>query len=207
MSGPPFTGGFNPQGGAPVDFTALVNTGQQTNQVLTAILAALANILTTQNAVLALLTAGLPIISLPGAASQSQSANPTAPASTSAYTMQGLAGAITPVLTGAVLITISGTVLASTVAAGDGIEYQISVGTGAAPTNGAALSGTQYGQPQSSKNPATAIAADVAVPFSVQAVVTGLTKATPYWIDLAAKSLGTASSGSLSAVSISAIEL
>jgi hypothetical protein len=193
--------------GAQIDFTSLVTTGQQTNMVLTAMLSTLETVSATQKAVLTLLTAGLPVLPLPGAASQSQPANPSAPASTTTYTMQGLAGSVTPVLTGAVLVIISGVVLASTVTAGDGIEWQISVGSGTAPTNGAALTGTQYGQPQPSKNPATVIAADVAVPFSTQAVVAGLTKTTPYWIDLAAKSLGTASSGSLANVSISAIEL
>lgn len=142
-----------------------------------------------------------------GATDQKQVAAPVAPASTSAYFMQGLAGSITPNRSGNILLTISGTITSSTVTAGDGIEHQLSYGTGAAPANAAALAGTQVGSPQSYKNPAIVTAADVAVPFSVQAVITGLTLGTAYWLDLAAKSLGTVSSGALSNVSVSAVEL
>ena len=52
----------------------------------------------------------------------------------------------------------------------------------------------------------TVIAADVHFPTCRQATVTGLTIGTAYWIDLAAESVGTASSGTLTAVNISAIE-
>jgi hypothetical protein len=142
-----------------------------------------------------------------GATDQKAVAAPVAPSSTSAYFMQGLAGSITPVRSGKVLLTISGTVIASTVTAGDGIEHQLSYGTGAAPANAAALAGTQVGTVQSYTNPAIVTAADVAVPFSTSAVITGLTLNTAYWLDLAAKSLATASSGGLSNVSVSAVEL
>ena len=140
------------------------------------------------------------------APTQSSVSAPTAPASTSTYAMQGLAGKITPVRTGNVLITISGTVLASTVTAGDRIAYQISYGTGTAPSNAGSLTGTQVGVVQENTNPSIVIAADVHVPFSVTASVTGLTVGTTYWIDLAAKSVGTVSSDSLSNVSVSAVE-
>ena len=142
-----------------------------------------------------------------GATEQKQVASPVAPASTTTYFMQGLAGAITPNRSGNILLIISGTVIDSTVTAGDGIEYQLSYGTGAAPANTAALVGTQVGEPQSYKNVNTVVAADVAAPFSTSAVITGLTLGTAYWLDLAAKSLGTASSGGLSNVSVTAVEL
>ena len=140
-------------------------------------------------------------------AGQTSVASPTAPASTAAYKMQGLAGSITPKRSGIILITISGTATSSTVTAGDGIQYQISYGTGSAPSNGGALAGTQNSTIQKYVNPATVIAADVATPFSTTVVVTGLTIGTAYWIDLAAESIATVSSGGLSAVSVTAVEL
>jgi hypothetical protein len=132
---------------------------------------------------------------------------PTAPASTSAFKMQGLAGTITPQHTGTVLVIVSGTLTSATVTAGDGITYQISYGTGSAPANAGTLAGTQAGPIQVYKNPATVTAADVAVPFSVSTIITGLTLNTAYWLDLAAKSVGTASSGGVGGVSIVAVEI
>ena len=147
------------------------------------------------------------VATINGATSQTQPGNPTAPANTSTYKMQGLAGTITPVRTGTVLLIISGYVTSSTVTAGDGILFQLSYGTGSAPANAGTLAGTQVGQIMEYTNPTTVTAADIHVPFSVQAVVTGLTLTTAYWIDLAAKSVATVSSGGLAGISISAIEL
>lgn len=145
-------------------------------------------------------TAGIP------AATQSQPANPTAPASTSAYKMQGLAGTITPGKTGSALIIVSGHFISSTTTAGDGIKVQLSYGTGSAPANAGTLAGTQIGAIREYANPTTVTAADVLVPFSVSAVLTGLNRGTAYWIDLAAESIATASSIGLANVSVSAIE-
>jgi len=141
------------------------------------------------------------------ATTQSQPASPTAPASTAAYKMQGLAGAITPATSGKVLLMISGNFISSTVTAGDGIKIQLSYGTGTAPANAANLTGTQVAAPLEYTNPTTVIAADVFMPFSTQAVVTGLTLGTAYWIDLAAESVVTISSVGLANISLSAIEL
>jgi hypothetical protein len=142
-----------------------------------------------------------------GATEQKQVAAPTAPASTSVYAMQGLAGTITPNRSGTVLLTISGTATGSTVTAGDGLEWQLSYGTGAAPANAGAVTGTQVGAVQENTNPAAVTAADVHTPFSITAVITGLTLGTAYWLDLAAKSIATASSGALANVSVTAVEL
>lgn len=146
---------------------------------------------------------------LPAAATaQSQPSNPTAPASTSTFAMQGLAGSITPTRSGTVLVTISGTVVAPTgTTVNNGISYQISYGTGTAPVNAAALTGTQVGTVQTSTQAALVVAAaDINVPFSTTAIVTGLTLGTPYWIDLAAKSVTTASQMGVANVSVSAVE-
>lgn len=140
------------------------------------------------------------------ASSQKAVAAPTAPASTTAFTMQGLAGSITPATTGNVILTINGVAESNTNTSGDGIQFQISYGTGAAPTNAAALTGTQAGSVLVYVNASAVTAGNVAVPFSLTAVVTGLTPATAYWIDLAAKSVATISSGKLANINISAIE-
>lgn len=142
-----------------------------------------------------------------GATAQSSVASPTAPNSTANFTMQALAGSITPKTTGNILITISGTIISSAALVDQGIIVQISYGTGAAPTANAALTGTQVGAQQQWTNlVAATAAADVHVPFSVTAVVSSLVLGTAYWLDLAAKAVTTASVQSLSGVSISAIE-
>jgi hypothetical protein len=121
--------------------------------------------------------------------------------------MQGLAGSITPKGSGTVLIIITGTIIAPTgTTAGLGIQYQISYGTGGAPSNAGALAGTQIGQVQEYTNAGTVTAADVHIPFCIQAIVAGLTAGTAYWIDLAAESLGSASDMGLSNVNITAWE-
>lgn len=150
---------------------------------------------------------GLYVEHLGGTPNQSSPADPTAPASTSVYKMQGLAGAITPRETGNILILITGTIKSTAVTAGDGINLQASYGTGTAPANAATLAGTQVGQVVSYMNPTTVTAADVAVPFTVAAVVTGLVRGTAYWVDLAAESIATVSTVKLSKVSVSVVEL
>jgi hypothetical protein len=49
-------------------------------------------------------------------------------------------------------------------------------------------------------------AADVAVPFSISYVITGLTPGTAYWLDVAAKAVGSAGEIGLSNVAIVAFE-
>jgi len=134
-------------------------------------------------------------------ASNATQTNVAAPAGTTSTTglMMGLAGAITPAHSGNVLLIVSGTLTNGTTS--DGASLQIRYGTGAAPTNGAALTGTAVGNNIADNNPVTN-----KIPFSVQAVVTGLTVGTAYWVDvgLAAITGGTAS---IATVSVSALEL
>ena len=134
--------------------------------------------------------------------------NTTAPNSTSAYKMQGMAGSITPQWTGTVLVTFSGTIYEPAgTAATIGINYQLSYGTGTAPTNNSTLTGTQFGIIQSNENGATVTAADMLQPYSITAIITGLAIGTTYWLDLAAESIGTASDQGFSTTSITAAEL
>lgn len=138
--------------------------------------------------------------------SQSQPATPTKPASTTTFKMQGLAGSITPVRSGRVLLIISGEFISTSTTVGVGAQVQLSFGTGSAPANAATLQGTQVGVVREYLNPTTVTAADVFMPFTVNAVVTGLALNTVIWIDLAAKSVSSASAVGVTDISISAIE-
>jgi hypothetical protein len=124
--------------------------------------------------------------------------NPTGTTST-AGVMMGLAQAITPQVTGRILVTVCGVVAQSTTA--DGATWQIRVGTGSAPANAAALTGTAYGSLQS-----MTFTGVLKVPFSLTALVTGLTVGTAAWVDvsLAAVTAGTAT---MTSVACSVTEL
>lgn len=147
------------------------------------------------------------LVGVAGAATQAQPTTPTAPSSTSIYAMQGLAGTISPARSGKVLAIISGDLIGSTTTAGDGVDVQISYGTGAAPANAAALTGMQAGGVMGYENPTTVTAADILVPFSTQALISSLTLGTAYWLDLAAKSVGTSSAVGLTNVNVTIVEL
>lgn len=133
--------------------------------------------------------------------------NNTAPNSTGAYTMQGLAGAFTPLRSGVTEIQVCGTIVdpGGNTTQGTGILLQLSYGTGGAPANNAAVTGTQTGPIATYKNPATVTAASVAVPFCQNAVA-NLTVNTAYWIDEAAKAIGAASQIGISATWVTVIE-
>ena len=140
------------------------------------------------------------------AATQKNVTSSSGPANTGSFTMQGLAGTITPAVSGNILITISGTIYGSTLtAAGDGINFSIAYGTGTAPSNGAASTGTLPTNGVQYSNPTTVTSTDVHVPFSTSAVVSGLTLSTAYWVDLTAEAIG-AAGFTLNNVSVSIIE-
>lgn len=141
------------------------------------------------------------------ASNQTNVASPTAPASTAAYKMQGLAGAITPAISGNIVVAIGATINTTSTAAGVGIRCQVSYGTGAAPANAATLTGTQIGRIATYTNPTTVTAADVNQDISILVNIPGLTVGTLYWIDLAAESITTISVTSLTAVSVTSWEL
>ncbi len=131
---------------------------------------------------------------------QSTPANPTGTGDTTGV-MMGLGGSLTPIVTGRILITVSGTIFNATAIA-DGAKVQLRTGTGVAPANGDALTGTAAGGLQQY------IAATVAekAPFSVTAIVSGLTLNVARWIDvsLAAVTGGTAT---ITDLSLSALEV
>lgn len=112
----------------------------------------------------------------------SVTATSAAPSGTTSATavMMGLGATatITPVKSGRVLFTVSGQVANNT--AGDGATLDLRTGTGTAPTNGAAVTGTLRGLAQT----VTSVSAAQKSGFTVSAVVTGLTLNTAVWFDL-----------------------
>lgn len=115
--------------------------------------------------------------------------NPTGTTSTTGV-MMGLGVAYTPTRSGIVLVQIEGQMQNNT--ADDGAQAKLYYGTGSAPANGAALTGTQKGQAAIIDYVPTAAKR---WPFGVTTVISGLTLNTAYWFDLALAALtgGTAS--------------
>lgn len=126
-----------------------------------------------------------------GVTSSGRTTTPAAPNPTASLVgvMMGLAGGITPVSSGRILLLISGDVSNDT--ANDGASVQCAYGTGTAPLNGAAATGTNVGNPVKLVNGATPT---VKIPTLCQGIVTGLTLNTGLWLDvnLAAITGGTA---------------
>jgi len=135
---------------------------------------------------------------------QSTPANPTGTTSTTGV-MMGLAGSITPARSGIVLINISGTVTNSA-SVSNGASVQIRTGTGTAPANGAALAGTAQGSAVRMLNPSDTRGGTITVPFSANAIVTGLAVGTAVWIDTGVAAI-TGGTATISNVSISVNEL
>lgn len=134
--------------------------------------------------------------------------SPTAPASTSAYKMQGLSMLLTPVTpSGKVCINIGATIITSAVTNGHGINLQLWYGpvvSGVAPpANAAAIpnGALQLGVTSTYETGVTlTTAANFMLPIDIMGIATGLTPNQQYWFDIAAESVGTASEYSLSQV-------
>jgi hypothetical protein len=133
----------------------------------------------------------------------SSQTNVASPAGTTNTTglMMGLAGALTPVFSGNVLVVISGDIFNATAIA-DGGKVQMRTGTGGVPANAGALTGNTCG---GFVNYIAATTAEKA-PFTVNCVVTGLTIGTAIWIDVALAAI-TGGTATIENVSISAFEL
>ncbi len=85
---------------------------------------------------------------------------------------------------------------------GNGTGVQLSYGTGAAPSNGGTLAGTQVG----GLPIFTSLTGVLRNNFAIQAVVSGLTVGTTYWLDAAVKAV-TAGTSTITNLSLTAIEL
>jgi hypothetical protein len=132
---------------------------------------------------------------LSSATLQATPSDPTGTANTSAGVMMGAGStcSLTPSYSTRVRFEIIGN-LTNTVA-GAGTQPELVYGTGGAPSNGAAATGTVLGKrvnfnPPNSNNSA---------PFNLSGIATGLTAGTAYWFDInLVAGAGTASIASLS---------
>jgi hypothetical protein len=136
------------------------------------------------------------------ASPNSYQATPANPTGTSSATgvMMGLAGTITPATSSVISVTICGT---TSNASATGNQWRIRYGTGGAPANGAALTGTAAGPVQTFT--VLSGSANTTYPFSVTANITGLTPGTAYWLDLSLAS--TSGTATIINVGVSAIEI
>jgi hypothetical protein len=99
------------------------------------------------------------------------------------YVMMGMALVLTPVVATGGWITADGQITNSS--NNSETDAVICYGTGAAPANGDAQTGTIITQPARYKS----TAAGDFTPFSLTSVVSGLTAGTPYWFDLAVRAV------------------
>jgi hypothetical protein len=124
---------------------------------------------------------------------QSNPPNPTGTSSTS-FTMMGLGSTLklTPDFSGTVIIKIDSEAN-NTTGDGNGILFEIFYGTGTAPSNGSSTTGTQVG-PTFERDFWATPGGYATVGFGTNLKITGLTVGTPYWFDIALRSLGSGSS-------------
>ena len=125
--------------------------------------------------------------------------NPTGTTSTTGV-MAGIGStvAFVPAKTGVMFIMISGEGVNS--AGGNGYKSDIRYGTGTAPTNGSALSGTIVGQSISGVN------GTAKTPFALQGTAVGLTVGTTYWLDIGQYAI-TAGTATLTNITVTIIEI
>ena len=110
---------------------------------------------------------------------QQQPSNPAGTTSTAVFKMCGTAMTFTPTKSGKIQIGLSCNLSNNT--ASDGFDVKLMYGTGTAPVNDAALTGTQAGKLQIHRVGNAA----AYVPACIIAYVSGLTLSTAYWFDLA----------------------
>jgi hypothetical protein len=121
------------------------------------------------------------------------------------YVMNGLGAiasvpcALTPLVTGRVLVMISGDIVENATA--QTATLQLSYGTGAAPANGAAVTGTQTG----GQLAWVSLTGQLTQTFALTNIITGLTVGTAYWFDIAGKS--SAGTVQLTNLNFAAVEL
>lgn len=141
--------------------------------------------------------------------------NPVAPASTSAYKMQGLGMVLTPLTPSPkILIDISTSLTVNATTVGIGINLQLWYGpvmSGiAVPANGGAIPTTaiQLGSTCTYETGVTlTTAADQIFPLDICGMAIGLTPGQQYWFDLAAESITTASACALTSINGVLVEI
>jgi hypothetical protein len=114
--------------------------------------------------------------------------------------MAGLNATLTPVRSGKIFVTVSGSCYNDT--AGGGFGAVMRHGTGGVPLHGVAAAGTPIG---GTAFRSTGYGANQTAPLSLSAVITGLALGTAIWIDLSYNV--TAGKGVLYQVAVAAFEL
>jgi hypothetical protein len=140
-------------------------------------------------------------LALNNATLQAQPSNPTGTTTTSANVMMGLGGTckITPVYSGRIFVQFMGDVANSVT--GDSAFFTAHYGTGTAPVNAAAATGTVIGAQIGMTEP---VGGDI-IPFTVGGIVTGLTPSTAYWLDMGLQAF-TGGTATLTNLSCNAME-
>jgi len=127
--------------------------------------------------------------------------NPTANATVTPLMMGlGTTCKITPAFSTRVLFQIQGNILNAT--AGNGSITALRTGTGTAPANGAAVTGTQ----QTAVTTHVSSGANTQTEFNHVSIVSGLTAGTAYWFDMQLAS-SAATSASITSITCQAAEL
>ena len=132
--------------------------------------------------------------------------NPTAPASTSSFLMQGLGCLIVPASpSGKMHVALYATATDTATTVGTGIALKLYCGTGTVPVNTGAIPGaaTQIGTTVEWATGVTmTTAADSFAPIAMSGVITGVTAGVQYWCDVAAESVITNSVVALTNVTV-----
>jgi hypothetical protein len=135
---------------------------------------------------------------------QKTPANPAQSASVTGV-MMGLSASITPVVSGKIMIIISGDIKTIVSANNHGGSVQIRTGTGTPPLNGATASTS--GTAQGGLVTFYQTNDDMRFPFSLNAIVSSLTLNTAYWIDVSLSTTDTGNPSIIQNISISVVEL
>jgi len=131
--------------------------------------------------------------------------SPAGTTSAAAFVMMGIGStaSITPLVTGRILVVATGGVFSPTAAsAGQGAFLMIRRGTGTAPVNGAAVTGTQI----STTEQCTFDGQNYVNSFATHAIVTGLATNVAVWLDIAIETTNASFTAQVVNVKITAIE-
>lgn len=131
---------------------------------------------------------------------QTQPSDPTAITGTTEK-MLGLAVAFTPRRTGRIIVRADGNITVSATA--KLVTVQLKYGTGTAPANDAANTGTTAGIARTF----TGLTGMLTVPFSDAALIDNLTIGTAYWIDYNAKTDDAGESGRVLGLNVVVMEI
>lgn len=139
------------------------------------------------------------VLSTKGAVATNTSAAPAGTTSATAV-MMAVGGVITPLTSSRVRIVVSGQMANSLL--NDGATVDLRYGTGTAPTNGAAVTGTLVGISQT----ITSLVAAQRSGFCISGIATGLTIGTAIWVDVSLLAV-TAGTATVTGVTVSLSEV